>query len=42
MRRILQIALVVGFGLGLAGCDKCGDWFKVTPAKTCSAEPLPK
>ncbi|MFG1422777.1 hypothetical protein [Roseixanthobacter liquoris] len=42
MRRILQIALVVGLGLGLAGCDKCGDWFKVTPTHACSAEPLPK
>lgn len=42
MRRFLQITLVVGFGLGVAGCDKCGDWFKGSPLKSCSAEPLPK
>lgn len=27
MRMLLRLAVVGLLGLGLSGCDKCGDWF---------------
>ncbi|MDE1568908.1 MULTISPECIES: hypothetical protein [Aquabacter] len=35
MRSLVRIAVVIALGLSAASCDKCGNWFKYTPPKTC-------
>ncbi|HLW90644.1 MAG TPA: hypothetical protein VKS78_04995 [Roseiarcus sp.] len=35
MRRLVQVFLVLAFGLGVSACDKCGDWWFGPTQKTC-------
>lgn len=35
MRTIFRLAVIAALALGLAGCDKCGDWFGQPGPKSC-------
>lgn len=41
MHSLMKMAVIVALGLSVTACDKCGNWFNMTP-KSCGAEPLPK
>ncbi len=36
-----RLVLLLVLGLGLAGCDKCGDWFWVDPATPHACKEAP-
>jgi hypothetical protein len=38
MRRLIQAAFLLAFGLAVSGCDKCGDWYFGPTQKTCHDE----
>jgi hypothetical protein len=39
MKRIIRVTVVIGFGLLVTACDKCGNWNMNTPKLCHSMNP---
>ena len=46
MKRVFLLAMILGMGLSLGGCTRCGpfwyDWIAPKTPKSCHSEPGPR